>query len=303
MMGSPTLFGLPFSVGGVYVKSEAVATANITGDATITAGGTFSMNADVVNSISEKLSIASKKLVGLPKKTKARVEHTGTGKDKVTKTTQKEAQANKTFLDRFTFMFAMGWGEAVSTSESIVGDGATITASNVDVGSSNDNNYDVSVSAAPLAPLLPKPGRIKSGTGADAATKPTEYDFKVEKDAAITVVVTPGAQDPAPRMSLKDQWNNLNKTPKPKQTGQNKPMRLKVELIGPDGNLVKNSAGTPIMSVSPPHPVNTGLGSSTTTHAPKLALQLDKAATAGTYTVRVGQGRNGGNIHCPCFQH
>ena len=60
--------GIPISLGGVYVKSEAEAWATITGSAEIVADGTFYMNTDVTNAITEKLSIASKKLITLPKK-------------------------------------------------------------------------------------------------------------------------------------------------------------------------------------------------------------------------------------------
>jgi Ca2+-binding RTX toxin-like protein len=280
MMGSPTLAGIPISVGGVYVKSEADAQANITGNAEINAGGSFIMNADVVNSISEKLSITSKKLITLPKKVKARKQTDPfTGKET---TFQKEQSANKTVLDRFKLMFAMGWGEAVSTSKAIVGDGVVITAANVDVGSTNDNSYDVSVSAAPLAAAMPKPGRIKSGAAPNAPTKPTEYNFSVEKDAVMTVVVTPGAQDPAPRQNLLSSWP----TKPTSKAVQNKPMRLKVELIGPDGNPVKDkTTGQPIIVQSPvpsPPPYN----GQQRARVPKLSIRYT-AAVAGTYTIRV----------------
>ena len=105
-----------------------------------------------------------------------------------------QSDINKNVLNRFTLMFAMGWGEAVSTSRTIVGDDVTISAANVDIGSNNDNSYDVSVSAAPLLAAMPKPGRIKAG--ANGQLKPTDYNISLDKDQVVSIIVTPGAQDP-----------------------------------------------------------------------------------------------------------
>jgi Ca2+-binding RTX toxin-like protein len=280
MMGSPTLAGIPISVGGVYVKSEADARANITGDAQINAGGTFSMNADVKNAISEQLSIMSKKLVTLPKKVSKR----DLGTDAYgQKHIQKGTEANKTVLDRFKFMFAFGWGEAVSTSEAIVGNDVTINAANVDVGSSNDNNYNVSVSAAPMAAAMPRPARIKAGpTG---VAKPTDFTVNLKKDQIVTIVVTPGVQDPIV-LKPNSGWPVRRTTP-------SKPMRLKVELFDKDGNAVRVN-GNPVEVQSPPYlpppppPKNIFSRSST---GPRIRTQKltirHKVLEDGTYTIRV----------------
>jgi hypothetical protein len=113
------------NIGVTYASSTATAHAIIQSGATITAGGDFSLTADVTNNLNAQTAIVGG------------VQGQALKSNTPTSTTRAQVkQANGPTL-------AITYGRGVSDSQATVSDGAMITAHNVTVGAHNNNNFQV----------------------------------------------------------------------------------------------------------------------------------------------------------------
>ncbi|MRR50604.1 MAG: DUF4347 domain-containing protein, partial [Rhodocyclaceae bacterium] len=264
---SPTLLGIPCSVGVTVVSSKAKALADITGTAQITAGGSFNLTADVANTIDEKLTITSKRLLQLtPAKQKG-------GK---ANTTPPPANGNsqnnlRTVLDDFKFQMAVGVAAGSSITSATLGEDVTVTAGGVNVAANNDNNFGLQVSANTPVATPAKPASLT------AAKRTAEFNVTTSSgviDVTITPTAEKGAKGQAPTAVKPD---------------------YKVVLVDANGNEI---VGTKVVAPMPtPAPGgNTQTPVPPTSTAGKIQYTFGKAAgqtgtaTAlanGTYKVRV----------------
>ena len=184
---SPTLLGIPCSVGVTLVSSKATALADITGTAQITAGGAFSLTSDVANTIDAKLTITSNRLLQLP----PAKQKTGKANAKPTPTplVSSDAQNNlRTELDDFKFQLAVGVAVGSSVTSATVSKDVTITADSVDVTANNDNNFGLQVSANTPVATLAKPASLTK------AKPKAEFNVSTAKAGeVIEVTLTPVA--------------------------------------------------------------------------------------------------------------
>jgi len=166
LKSTPTIGGIPVSVGMTAVYSEAEALADVTGQGTLLeAVGDVNLTATASNSLIETVTVTSKKLI--------------------------DVSPYKTFLDKFKLQLAVGVAVADTTTSATVGDGVTIIATNANVGAGNSNRFDLRVSAASPGDAAGAPGKLTN------TAKTKDFEFSSKQGEEIKVTLTPIANTAA----------------------------------------------------------------------------------------------------------